>query len=267
MNITFDQYIKNPTGGRARIVGAEQQAREVYSKRFDRMYLRVAGKIDYYLMKKSDESKYILYIKMPSESIDKLYYDVVIEFTAIDDVKRRINNLSDYDIKVFSNDPNFIFTYAYVFNKEKLLIPELLKKYDKYTFKTAPDVTNRYRQVGYVKSIYFAYLFYKLRGLDKKITWMNAAPINYDMLKKSIMDCNMKITQAQEMHTLDKKAKKLKKKVVVNPKDLKDISNKTKAITKAAVYSDKVSKVNREIMRRQKSVPVVKRVGYVKKIK
>ena len=267
MKITFDQYIKNPTGGRARIVGAEQQAREIYTKRFDRMFLRVAGKINYSLMKNKDESRYVLFIQMPSESIDKLKYDVVIDFTAIDDVKRRLNNLSEYDVRFYLNDPNFLFTYAYVFNKEKLLIPELLKKYDKYTFKTAPDATNPYRQVGYVKSIYFAYLFYKLRGLDKKISWINAIPIDFKLLDRATMDANLKVTQSQELYQLDRQAKKLKKKVNVNPHDVKELSKVTKAITKSAVYSDRVAKVNRDIMRRQNTVPTVKKVGYVKKIK
>ena len=93
MQITFDDYAKNPSGGRTRMVGEAETARQLYTKKFDEMMLRVNGKINYTLYKNTNE-KYVLYIMMPSEKDENIFYDVVIEFTTNDDVQKRLNRIS-----------------------------------------------------------------------------------------------------------------------------------------------------------------------------
>ena len=41
MQITFEDYAKNPSGGRTRMVGEAETARELYSKKFDAMMLEL----------------------------------------------------------------------------------------------------------------------------------------------------------------------------------------------------------------------------------
>ena len=94
------------------MVGEAETARELYSKKFNEMMLRVNGKINYTLYKNTND-KYILYIMMPSEKDENIFYDVVIEFTTNDDVQKRLNKIGGYNIKVFSNDPNFIDNTLY----------------------------------------------------------------------------------------------------------------------------------------------------------
>lgn len=258
MEITFDSYIKNPSNTRSRMVGAEEAARNTYTSKFNLVLLKCAGKIDYYLFKKPDGSRYILYIKMPSESIDKLTYDVVVEFYTRDDVQMKSTNLNGYYVKFFSNDPNFVFTYANVYHKNKLIMKELVDKYDPYTLKTKPGVTNPNTVVGYVKSIYFAYLFYKLRGLDKKVSWLMAPNINISTLENMIMHANKKVEQAQYLT-------KLKHSSV----HIGDVNNVSELAKKANTYSNKVTyvkkvkEVSRGIQQRQarnaRTVHVIKK--------
>lgn len=201
MQITFEDYAKNPSGGRTRMVGEAETARELYSKKFDAMMLRVNGKINYTLYKNTN-NKYVLYIMMPSEKDENVFYDVVIEFTTNDDVQKRLNKISGYNIKVFSNDPNFMFTYANAFKHNDLLIKELIKKFDPVVFKKQPNTTNPNKIVGYVKSIYFAYLLFKLKGLDNKIMWMNAYPYKPQNLASQIMSGKEKLIQVQNVKKL-----------------------------------------------------------------
>ena len=112
MNMTFDQYITNPNGqARGMMVAQRELAKQVYTDKYNKMMLRVAGMVPYELFKNSDESKYYIFFKMPSEGTKDLYYDAVIEFRTKDDVNKKINKIDSYFVRFFSNDPNFIFTY------------------------------------------------------------------------------------------------------------------------------------------------------------
>ena len=88
MKMTFDQYITNPNGqARGMMVAQRELAKQVYTDKYNKMMLRVAGMVPYELFKNSDESKYYIFFKMPSERTKDLYYDTVIEFSTKDDVK------------------------------------------------------------------------------------------------------------------------------------------------------------------------------------
>jgi len=83
--ITFDGYINNPTGGRSHMVGQKEAAKAVYSDKFNKLMMRQAGDIPYQLYK-DDPDRFVLYIKMPSESTQMGRYDVVVEFWTKDTV-------------------------------------------------------------------------------------------------------------------------------------------------------------------------------------
>ena len=183
MNIymTFSDYINNPNHDSTRpmIVGQKELARQVYTDKYNKMMLRTAGGVKYELFKNpNDDKRFTIFFKMPSESTDKLTYDVVIDFYTKDTVVEQSDSLKNYLIRVYTNDPNFVFTYAYVFNKNKLLIPELVSKLGKDATTVKPKTTNPNKNMGYVKDLYFAYLFMQDHGLFKKITWVNATKSN-----------------------------------------------------------------------------------------
>lgn len=52
-----------------------------------------------------------VHVKVPSKSLKKFYYDVLLELTPIKDAK----SIEDCHVKIFSNSPSFVYSYAYVF--------------------------------------------------------------------------------------------------------------------------------------------------------
>ena len=216
MEITFDQYVKNPTGGRSHMVGQNEAAKAVYSDKFNKMMMKTAGKIQYWMFK-NDQDRYILFMKLPSESIDRLTYDVAIDFYTRDIVQKKLNRLTGYYVRFFSNDPNFTFTYANVFHKNKLIIPELENKLSPESLREKPKVANPSGTVGYVKSIYFAYLLIKQYGLNKKVMFDSYGEKFY---KKTILDrvehANTKVTKRKEEGERIQKAKTIEKRKAAN---------------------------------------------------
>ena len=112
--------------------------------------------------------KYIAFLKIPSEVIEKFYYDVVIEFSPPNLINKLDKSLENYNVKFFSNDPAFVFTFAYAFNKNKLFITDLEQKMSKEALEEKAKIKNPNASIGYVKSLYFAYLYLKSKGLFLK---------------------------------------------------------------------------------------------------
>lgn len=210
--ITYDEWIRNPSESRVRIVGEQDIAKNVYNDKYNKMLLLSGGKIEYHLFHE-DTRRYIIYIKIPSDSIKNLTYDVVVEFSTEDQFKRRINNLNGYRIKFFSNDPNFIFTYAYSYNKNGLLCPYLKNKINPKALKEKPKITNPNALVGYVKSFYFTYIFMKNKGLFNKLNWLQAGSINQmnQLFSNSILHSDAKLKQVDTLKKAQISISKIKK--------------------------------------------------------
>ena len=102
-------------------------------------------------------SSFLVAISVPSSSVEDFWYDVVIEFL---DAKEN-DELSTKNIRVFSNAPSFVFTYAFVFEERALLIPFLKKLIPKEVFKEAPKTRNPDETINYEKTIVSA-MFYIL---------------------------------------------------------------------------------------------------------
>ena len=207
MEITFDDYVKNPTGGRSHMVGERDAAKAVYTDKFNKIMMKTAGAFRWWIYA-DPPSRYVLYIKIPSESVTGLFYDVVIEFYTKDVVEKNFNRLDKYYVKFFSNDPNFVFTYAYTFKKNGLLIKELSSKISESALKEAPKKTNPTTSVGYVKSLYFAYLFWKMKGLNNKLAWIGAPKVNFSSFSGLISPSDRKLEQARQMKTIQSATKK-----------------------------------------------------------
>ena len=122
MKMTFDEYIKNPMGKDNSVFSKRGMYKDLYTGKFDAILAREAGNIDFMLYK-SDDSKYTIHIKIPSEVVEKFYYDVVIEFSTKEKFDFVRPTLSNYDVKFFSNDPAFVFTFAYSYVEAFCVIP------------------------------------------------------------------------------------------------------------------------------------------------
>ena len=130
MDVSYGQYIDKPgiikgsaTNSMIKLV------KEDYKRRFDTLYLRESAMVVHKLYKEEKTGSYYVYVKMPSESTKGFFYDVVIEFRPSKLQKLVFNDdLNKFNVKFFTNDPAFLFTYAYAFNKAGLIIDWLKPK-------------------------------------------------------------------------------------------------------------------------------------------
>lgn len=209
--MTFDEYITNPMGKNNAVLSlpVREAMKKMYMSKFDNVLLRENGKIDYFLYKGSG-AVYYIHIKIPSEVVKNFYYDVVIKF--VGDAKKAgaFTKLDQYQVQFFSNDPAFVFNYAYVFKRNGLFIKELGPKMSKKAINTPAKEKNPDNQVGYVKSLYFAYLFMKQKGLFTKSIYDAASSINLKYLLSTIEDADKKIDKRQELGAEEAKKKKVK---------------------------------------------------------
>ena len=213
--MTFQQYIDNPLGKKAAVFSQRDMYKDLYTKKYGAVLLRENGTFTTKMYYDKKKDRYFIYMKIPSEVVEKFYYDVVIEFYEIDASNATDPFLNNYGVRFFSNDPAFVFTYEYVFAKNELFIKELKSKASKTALKVKPDERNPYQIPGYVKSIYFCYLHMKSRSLFNKTYWKNyATPFNIKELLDQIEDSDKKIADRQRLgeEAAKKKAAERKKK-------------------------------------------------------
>ena len=209
MKMTFDDYIQNPMGRENSVISNRNMYRELYTEKFNKILLREGGRISYDTY--TDGKRCFCYIKIPSEVVHKFYYDVLIEFDPPVGVASG-NNLSNYNVKFYSNDPAFVFTFAHAFIKNGLFITDLTDKMSKEAVKTKAKEKNPKDIVGYVKSLYFAYLFMTRRGLFNKLHYVDRYDLKY--LKRTIVNADEKVKLRQEAGSHAAKANKRDKEAI-----------------------------------------------------
>lgn len=155
MNIS--EYMKNPLGK-----GASVLMLSTTRKALDDEYATIAAQITHKWYNLNNKY-YIIHIKIPSKSISQLYYDVLLEFDA-DSIPKQVTVINNGKCRVFSNCPSFTFTFAYVFNKNKDIIPWTKKKYNSLVFKSNPAKRNPAEIRNYEKSLYFAIKYITTNG-------------------------------------------------------------------------------------------------------
>ena len=197
MHITFPQYIKNPMQNR--VLSNRQMYDKMYKEKLNQLLLRENGQVRYFLFK-DNESRYIVYIKVPSEKCKGFYYDVCIEFLAKDSRVIGSESIRDYFVRFYSNDPSFVFTYAYSFIQNDLFFEDLETKMSKQARTQKATITNKKNEVGYVKSIYFAYLIMELKGLfSKKKFDYEARKYSKTMLLQMVEHSSVKFANRQQV--------------------------------------------------------------------
>ena len=198
--MTFQQYIDNPLGKKNSAFSQREMYRQLYTSKFDKLFLREAGKINYKLYIDSKRGRYIAHIKIPSETVKNFYYDAVIYFYTSDGVAASENDLKNYEVKFFSNDPAFVFTYMRVFLKNNMLFEDLKPKCSKLALSQNPTEKNPYEIPGYSKILYFAYLFMKNKGLFNKFNYTQyGAPYDKRTLLAAVEHTDIKIAKRQEL--------------------------------------------------------------------
>ena len=218
MKITLLDYIKNPMGGN--VMTNRAMYHQLYVDKFDKLLVRENGRIEYHLYR--DAEDYIIHFKIPSEKIAKFYYDVVFRFTPNSAADKDAKTLNNYSVTFFSNDPSFIFTYANVFIKNKLIMEDLLDKIPAKAKKEPPKETNPKNIIGYVKSFYFAYLVMKQHGLFNKVVFSGNGRRYFKVIfTKQIEHADKKIderiSKGEHKDIISKARDKIKKAKSLNP--------------------------------------------------
>jgi len=212
MKMTFDQYIANPMGIKNAVYSNREMYRNLYSEKLDKIIVREVGKIKYKLYTSKDD-RYFVHLKIPSEVIKNFYYDTVIEFYTDQSGVSVSKSLKDYYIRFYSNDPSFVYTFAYAMIKNELFIKDLVPRMSKEAVKKVASEKNPKAEVGYVKSIYFAYLLMRNYSLFDKLLYSTYGE-NYDkkILLKNIIHADEKVKARQEAAATLSKSKKIQNK-------------------------------------------------------
>lgn len=232
--MTYEDYIKNPMGKKNAVFAQRDMYYNHYSKKFDTVLVRENGKVTFYPFTDEKHDKYYLHIKIPSEVIANFYYDIVVEFYSTNALKKGIQTLSGYDVRFYSNDPSFVFTFAHAFVKNDMFIKELKDKMTKKAMTDVAKVRNPKDDIGYVKSLFFAYLTIKKYGLLEKSKYVGHPTIDFKKLSGVIMHADKKIFLRQEAQIQYNKMANIEKRKQQNADkssdDIKDIvTNKAKA--------------------------------------
>lgn len=196
MKYSYGQYINNPLGEKNSVITNRGMYYTMYKEKLDKILLREGGKVKYTLYKSKD--KYYIHFKIPSEVVNNFYYDTVIEFYTDDPIKEKVTNLRDYYVRFYSNDPSFVYTFAHAFIKNDLFIKDLESKMTKESRKHVAVEKNPGNLVGYVKSLFFAYILIGDYSLFSKAAFNNALPYNKSKLLKEIENAKDKIKARQE---------------------------------------------------------------------
>ena len=194
MIMSMNEYIRNPGKSNA-VYSARYMYQDMYSSKYAKVMTKEAGKMQYRLFKGKNE-QWIIHLKVPSEAISDFYYDVVLEFTPND--SSFSNDLFTYKMRAFSNDPRFVFVFAHSFIKNKMFFEDLVKKMSPQAVRMKPTLTNPKEEIGYVKSIYFAYLYMKDHSLNNKNQWFAAETYHANDLLQNVMDADDKIYLRQK---------------------------------------------------------------------
>lgn len=204
--MTFEEYINNPMGKHNSVFSHRQMYQTMYMQKLDAILLREVGKVKYTLY--IDKDTYILHMKVPSEVVEKFYYDVVVEFSSTNPATKIGNSLRKYDVRFYSNDPSFCYTFAHAFNKNKLFIDMLKDKMPRDFLNKVAKEKNPKDQVGYVKSIFFCFLLAERYNLfDKAIYRVYQTKFDKKQFLDSIEFAETKIQKRQELATKPKKEK------------------------------------------------------------
>lgn len=226
MQMTLEQYILNPMGKNNAVMNANSREimRKTYIKKFDNLMLREHGSIGYYAYYDKKNNASWLHVKVPSEVVKNFYYDVVFKFTSTEKTSLLGEDLFKCNVQFYSNDPAFVYTYAHVFAKNGLFIKELIPKMSKRAIKGEAKEKNPNNVVGYVKTIYFAYLLMQNKKLNKKYRFdAETKEFSLNHLLQSIEDAESKVAEREREGAKVSKRKKIQ----VDNQTLKNIQKVT----------------------------------------
>jgi hypothetical protein len=185
-----------------------------------------------------EHSDYFIYAKVPSESNSEypdsapIHYDVIIQLSPPNNAAKALDNIREYDAKVFSNIPSFVFTFNYIYHHKRALINLPYSYYTQRAILEKARVRNPLNLLGIDKSLWFAVYY-----LDEHRIFRRS---NIDALVEDNLNL-VTLLKDEEIMTQDRKLDQceLREK---HKRDLKEVEKKKKklAAAKAAVKTENV---------------------------
>lgn len=250
MKITYTQYINNPLGQRNSVITNRGMYQKMYRDKLDKILLREGGRVKYKLYKGKDE--YYIHFKIPSEVINKFYYDTIIEFYTDKPLVEKSPSLRDYYVRFYSNDPAFCYTFGHAFIQNEIFVKDLLPKMMTDVKKKVAKEKNPENLVGYVKSLFFAYLLIGDYGLFSKTLYdINGESYNKNKLLSNVEHAKDKVRKRQEEEEKERKQRARKK------------ENENRFKTEISTKSSKSSSMIKNVRTTQR----VKKIGVTNKTK
>ena len=133
-DITFYK-IHNPTSSNVGYATVSQITR--LKKSFELLYLSVRNNIKTKIFKEND-NKFIIVANIPSENLNGITYDVVLE------MEKSPNDTSflHAPLKIFSNDPSYTYNYTWVMNQNGTIPEKLIPKCSTIALTDPPEIRN-----------------------------------------------------------------------------------------------------------------------------
>ena len=117
-----------------------------------------------------------------------------------------------------------------MYNVNDLLIQELKSKQSSKALKEKSEFRNPKDEIGYVKTIYLAYLYYKLKNFNQKSTWNEFSIVSKSRIISSIKHATAKLEEATELKKEHSAAKRMGKRT--ESRAIKQPITKTKSVSK-----------------------------------
>jgi len=158
--MNMSKYLTNPMGKGASVLSFAPIRNEL-----DKQYniLQHAITVAWYSM----GDFLVAHVKVPSHSIENLFYDVLIEIDT-ESIPDNITVINNANVRVFSNCPSFVFTFANIFQKNGDFIDWAGGKYPKEIMKKDPETRNPAGIVSYERSLYLAFKYILSNGRNYK---------------------------------------------------------------------------------------------------
>lgn len=226
---TLKTFMQNPLGS-----GSSFQNRKLIADGLFANFLKLIKKNKKFKVRVYDISGDIfIQVLVPSETIDNFYYDVVIKFIG----GTNKVNLVNTKIQLFSNAPSFVFTYAYAYNNDNLLIDELKDKLHKKSLTDIPKVKNTELVTGYEKTIFYALFYIEQENLLQRSMFANMLlRTNKEQMRRLIDSSEKKLT---EYNTKKKSDAKKVKTIFIDVNDEK-LNNRKRIYNKRSIVNSKV---------------------------
>lgn len=233
--MNMKQWMENPMGKGSSVLQLPV-LREKFNKQYEEIHTRM--KVKWYCI---DQKYYVAHVSVPSLSVDRLFYDVLLEFD-IDTIPKSSIVINEGAMRVFSNCPSFTFTYAHVYLEQGILINWAKHKYAKKVTKLDPVQRNPQKVLSYERSLYFAIKFITSEGRSYKSKVTNGMI----MLKNPKTITNLIRTSDEILELYDRGKKKLPPEEKKKPEE-KESKSKGKIPSKKSSSKGKITKTKKVV--------------------